>query len=141
MLARNRFIHTIALSVALLLLVSVAPAPARWPAVKPGPRLIHLQQAALESSDIFKGPPETVTMRSGFVVLQPGQSVGRHSTQGNEEAVIVLAGTGEMRITGGALLRLEPYTVAYCPPLTEHDVFNTGTEPMRYIWLVAKARP
>jgi len=138
--ARDRFIRSVVLSAAILLMVSAAPSRADGVAGKPGPRLIHLQHAALESSDIFKGPPETVTMRSGFVVLLPGQSVGRHSTRGNEEAVIVLAGAGEMRIAGGAVLRLEPYTVAYCPPLTEHDVFNTGTETMRYIWLVAKAR-
>jgi outer membrane receptor protein involved in Fe transport len=52
----------------------------------------------------------------------------------------LLSGAGEMRITGGPAFLLQPYSVAYCPPLTEHDVINTGSDTLRYIWLVAKAR-
>ena len=103
------------------------------------PRLIQLNQTAVESSDVFKGPPETVTMHSGYMVLAPSKSVGKHSTRGYEEAVIVLSGSGEMRISGGPTFALHPYAVAYCPPLTEHDVVNTGSDTLRYIWLVAKA--
>ena len=105
------------------------------------PRLIQLDQAAAESMDVFKGPPETCTMRSGFMVLAPSKSVGKHSTGNNEEALIVLAGTGELRITGGPVLKLKPYCVTYCPPTTEHDVINTGSDTLRYVWLVARAKP
>ena len=108
---------------------------------KPAPRVIHLDPAAAESTDIFTGPPMTATMRSGYMVLAPGKSVGKHSTRNNEEALVVLAGRGEMRITNGPVLALKAYDVAYSPPATEHDVFNTGTDTLRYIWLVAKARP
>lgn len=107
----------------------------------PKPHLIVLNPSAAESTDVFKGPPETVTMRSGLMVLAPSKSVGKHSTHTYEEAVIVLAGTGEMRITGGPTFKLKPYCVAYCPPRTEHDVINTGSETLRYIWLVARAQP
>lgn len=107
---------------------------------KPEPRLIQLNSNAADSMDVFKGPPETVTMRSGYMVLAPSKSVGKHSTRHNEEAVIVLAGTGEMRIVDGPTLKLKPYCVAYCPPGTEHDVVNTGSETLRYIWLVAEAK-
>ena len=79
-------------------------------------------------------------MHSGYMVLAHSKSVGKHSTRGYEEAVIVLSGSGEMRITDGPTFTLKPYTVAYCPPLTEHDVVNTGADTLRYIWLVAKAR-
>jgi mannose-6-phosphate isomerase-like protein (cupin superfamily) len=113
----------------------------KGPASMPKPRLIVLSPSAAESTDIFKGPPQTVTMRSGMMVLAPSKSVGKHSTHTFEEAVIVLAGTGEMRIAGGPTFRLKPYCVAYCPPATEHDVINTGSETLRYIWLVAKASP
>jgi quercetin dioxygenase-like cupin family protein len=107
---------------------------------RPAPRVIHLDPAAAESTDIFTGPPQTVTMRSGYMVLAPGKSVGKHSTRSNEEALIVLAGQGEMRLTGGPVIHLKAYDVAYCPPATEHDVFNTGTDTLRYIWLVARAK-
>jgi quercetin dioxygenase-like cupin family protein len=80
-------------------------------------------------------------MRSGYMILAPSKSVGKHSTKGYEEAVIVLAGKGEMRITGGPTLHLRGYSIAYCPPMTEHDVVNTGPDTLRYIWLVAKTQP
>jgi len=105
------------------------------------PRVIRLEAAAVQSTDILRGRPETVTMRSGYMVLGPGRSVGRHSTKGNEEAVIVLKGTGEMRLAGGKTLALTQWSIAYCPPMTEHDVINTGQDTLRYVWLVAKAAP
>ena len=80
-------------------------------------------------------------MRSGYMVLAPSRSVGKHSTRGNEEAVIVLQGTGEMRLTGGKKIVLTSWSIAYCPPFTEHDVVNTGADTLRYIWLVAKSAP
>jgi len=89
---------------------------------------------------VLGGPPETLTMRSGSVVLLPSKSVGRHNTGDYEEAVVVLAGRGEMRLADGTVLNLKPFVVAYCPPGTEHDVKNTGDEPLRYVYVVAKGR-
>jgi mannose-6-phosphate isomerase-like protein (cupin superfamily) len=74
------------------------------------------------------------------VVLAPAKSVGKHSTKSYEEVVIVLAGTGEMRITGGKTMKLRPDVVAYCPPKTEHDVVNTGSVSLRYLYIVAKPK-
>ena len=102
-------------------------------------RLITLDQASSSSTKILHGPPETVTMRSGYMVLAPLKSVGKHSTKDNEEAIVVLAGTGEMKIIGDSVLPLRPYCVSYCPPNTEHDVVNTGSDTLRYIYIVAKA--
>jgi quercetin dioxygenase-like cupin family protein len=79
-------------------------------------------------------------MRSGLVILKPAQSVGKHTTGEYEEVVVVLAGSGEMRLADGTALPLAESTVAYCPPATEHNVVNTGTDLMRYIYVVAKAR-
>ena len=106
---------------------------------RPKPRLIQLDHSAGASSDVFTGPPGTVTMHSGYMVLAPGRSVGKHSTKGNEEAVLVFAGKGEMKINGGPTFNLAPYAIAYVPPMTEHDVVNTGSDTLRYVWLVAKA--
>ena len=47
----------------------------------PKPRVIQLNSNAIDSMDIFKGAPETVTMRSGYMVLAPSKSVGKHSTR------------------------------------------------------------
>ena len=105
---------------------------------KPTPKLITLDKAAPERVKILNGPPETVTMHSGYMVLAPSKSVGRHSTKDNEEAIVVLSGIGEMNIIGESTLHLRPYCVAYCPPNTEHNVTNTGTDTLRYVYIVAK---
>ncbi len=106
---------------------------------KPEPLSIQLDPAATEYLRVLGGPPESVTMRSGYVVLQPGNSVGTHSTETFEEMVIVLNGEGEMILRGGTALPLKPYAIAYCPPATQHDVRNTGSAPLRYLYVVARA--
>ncbi len=108
--------------------------------MKPTPKLIALDKLSSDSAQVLNGPPETVTMRSGYMVLAPLKSVGKHCTNDNEEAIVVLSGTGEMKIIGGSTLHLRPYCVAYCPTNTEHDVMNIGTDTLRYIYIVARAK-
>ncbi len=106
----------------------------------PSPKVLRIDPSTLTYAPLLTGPPETATMRSGSVVLLPGQSVGEHSTGDHEEAIIVLSGTGEMRFADGSAPKLDGHSVAYCPPATVHDVINTGTAPLRYVYVVAKAR-
>lgn len=118
----------------------VSVAKARDPAAAPAVKTMRLDASGKDYLPLLQGPPETVTMHSGLVVLAPGKSVGRHSTKGYEEIVIVLEGRGEMRFfTGRAAVLLESGMAAYCPPQTEHDVFNTGTGTLRYVYVVADA--
>ena len=51
----------------------------------PTPRVIPLQSSGKDVTPVLSGPPESVTMKSGLVVLPPGKSVGKHSTEQNEE--------------------------------------------------------
>jgi mannose-6-phosphate isomerase-like protein (cupin superfamily) len=106
---------------------------------KPKPKKVELDRTATEYLRILGGPPESVTMRSGYVVLLPEKSVGPHNTESYEELVVVLDGEGDMLFGDGSILQLEPYNVAYCPPGTEHDVRNTGSKPLRYLYIVARA--
>ena len=105
---------------------------------RPVPRVVQLDSAARSYTEVLGGPPASVTMESGQVVLAPGDSVRRHNTGRYEEVVIVLAGTGAMRIRGRPALTLRPGAVAYCPPQTEHDVVNTGAVPLRYLYVAAR---
>jgi len=109
------------------------------PGTSPAPKLVPLDAGGKDYLRVLAGPPETVTMTSGLVVLAPGKSVGKHSTETKEEIVIVLEGRGEMRITGSGVLSLSGGTAAYCPPRTEHDVVNTGAGPLRYVYVTATA--
>jgi quercetin dioxygenase-like cupin family protein len=102
------------------------------------PRTIHLDAQGADYLPLLEGPPGTVSMRSGLVVLAPGKSVGLHSTEGFEELVIVLEGQGEMRVTGLEPMVMDAGTAVYCPPETEHNVVNTGIEPLRYVFVVAQ---
>ena len=106
----------------------------------PSPRVITLDQGPTNYMRILGGPPETSTMRSGLVQLAPGASVGAHNTEKYEEMLIVLNGSGEMIITGGSRLPIGKGKVAYCPPHTGHDVLNTGSDTLRYIYVVAEAK-
>lgn len=126
------------LALQLLLVLPGALAAQGLPG-RPVPHVVQLDAAASEYARVLGGPPETVTMRSGQVILAPGAAVGEHSTEGYEEVVIVLAGSGEVRVAGGATLSLVPGSVAYCPPQTTHDVVNTGAVPLRYLYVVARA--
>ena len=105
----------------------------------PQARLVTLDPKADQYVRVLGGPPATVTMRSGYVVLAPGKSVGEHSTESYEEAVIVLEGDGEMVIAGGPTLCLTAWSVAYCPPGTKHNVTNTGKSTLRYLYVVCAA--
>jgi mannose-6-phosphate isomerase-like protein (cupin superfamily) len=127
--------------VALILLIALSHySYAQKNLMKPIPKLITLDNLSPDSAQILNGSPETVSMRSGYMILAPSKSVGRHSTKDNEEAIVVLAGTAEMRIIGGSTLQLHPYCVAYCPPNTEHDVTNTGIDTLRYVYIIARAK-
>ncbi len=106
----------------------------------PVPKVVALPPNGTGYVPILGGPPESVTMESGYVVLLPSASGEKHSSKQYEEVLVVLAGVGEMRITGGAVLGLKPYSAVYCPPQTEHLVANTGKEPLRYVYVAARAR-
>jgi quercetin dioxygenase-like cupin family protein len=103
-------------------------------------KVIPLQSSGTDVTPVLTGPPESVTMKSGLVVLAPGKSVGKHSTEQNEELLIVFEGQGEMSFQDGSRLPVRANSALYCPPRTEHNVTNTGTGPLRYVYVVAKAK-
>lgn len=82
---------------------------------------------------------DTVGMRSGLMILQPGKDCGWHSTDNYEEMIICLAGAGEVASQDGPRRALAAGQYAYNLPQSRHNVFNTGIEVMRYIYVVAPA--
>lgn len=109
-----------------------------------GQRLPRAKVVALDSSvkefTVLNGPPESVGMKSGYIVLSPGKSVGKHSTEHHEELLVVLEGAGEMLFKDGSKLPVKANTAIYCPPETEHDVKNSGSQVLRYVYVVAEVR-
>jgi mannose-6-phosphate isomerase-like protein (cupin superfamily) len=122
-----------------LILIGIVSASTNAQQPAPHAKVMILKQPGTGVLPLLAGPPETVTMKSGYVVLEPGRSVGRHSTEHHEEMLVVLEGQGEMVFHDGSKLRIRGGTALYCPPQTEHDVVNTGNEDLRYVYVVADA--
>lgn len=89
---------------------------------------------------LLRGAPQTTGMRSGFVRLKPGETVGWHTTNQNEEALVILRGQGEALLEGQPKLAIAAPGFAYIPPATRHNVANTGKEPLEYVYVVAPAK-
>lgn len=106
---------------------------------KKTPLIINLPD---EYSDHFEilDKSQAVAMQSGLVTLQPGQDVGSHNTENYEELIVVLEGDGEVETDGFGRRKISKQQVAYNPPHTQHNVYNTGSKPLRYIYIVAKAQ-
>ena len=101
------------------------------------PGSIKLDMYAPGFQRILGGPPSSIRMKSGMVALEPGEAVGIHNTDNKEELIIVMEGEGEMDFTGYSPVRLSLGNNAYCPPCTEHNIVNTGTGILRYIYIVS----
>jgi mannose-6-phosphate isomerase-like protein (cupin superfamily) len=108
--------------------------------MKPTPHLIKLNMKSTNYQRVLSGSPETSTMRSGLVTLAPGKAVGKHNTEKFEELVVILEGNGVMLLSDGDTLHFSKGDAAYCPYHTEHDVLNTGSDTLRYIYIVAEAK-
>ena len=87
--------------------------------------------------ELLQGAPQTGGMRGGSVRLKPGESVGWHSTSQNEEALVILHGIGVAKVEGQADVPLKENMMAYIPPSTRHNVTNTGSVALEYVWVVA----
>ena len=90
-----------------------------------------------EYQRLLAGRPQTFGMRSGRVYIEPGQSCGQHSTKHHEELLVFLSGRGLLRIGEQDSFQVGEGKISYIPPYTIHDVQNTGTEPLIYIYCVA----
>jgi mannose-6-phosphate isomerase-like protein (cupin superfamily) len=79
-------------------------------------------------------------MRSGYVRLLTGTTVGWHTTGTNEESLVILQGQGDALIEGQANRSFTAPAVVYIPPATRHNIKNTGRLPLQYVYVVAPAR-
>ena len=94
-----------------------------------------------EYQRLLAGEPQTRGIRSGRVFLDRGKACGRHSTKEHEELLVFLSGKGELLIgEEGDSFQVGQGRVCYIPPNTDHDVKNTGAEPLIYIYCVAPVR-
>ncbi len=81
-------------------------------------------------------PPKSRALKSGRVLLEPGESVGEHITEKREEIIIVLKGTASISAKGKTIQAREG-EVFFVPEATLHNVFNNSENPLEYIYVVS----
>ncbi len=81
---------------------------------------------------------DSFLLKSGYVILGPGKSVGEHSTEEKEEAVIVFKGTAQVFLLGKPWQRVKANSLVYIPPHTIHDIKNSGKGMLKYVFLTTK---
>jgi mannose-6-phosphate isomerase-like protein (cupin superfamily) len=117
----------------------LATAPISSQTAKLQPLNVPLK-GAQQDRPLLNGVPQTAGMRSGFVRLKPGATVGWHTTGKNEEALVILHGQGEALIDGQEMQLFVAPAFVYIPPATRHNVLNSGKEPLEYVYVVAPAK-
>ena len=133
----KRIVQPAILILPVVLLLAVVPLSSQMSGPQPFARSLECPSG---DCSLLHGAPQTTGMRSGFVRLKPGATVGWHTTGQNEEALIILHGQGEALIDGQAKRAFVAPAFAYIPPTTRHNVQNTGTEALEYVYVVAPVR-
>ena len=85
---------------------------------------------------IVSGPPETMGLLSGYVVLKRGTDMPEHTTGAKEELLVVLSGQGEV-LLGGLHVEIGASEAMYIPPHTPHAVHASGSDDLRYVYVVS----
>lgn len=95
----------------------------------------------VQSSEFYRrllSVEQTAGIKCGLVTLDPGSSVGEHTTDAREEVIIFLEGT-RMRVEYGeqGSVIVSQQELVYMPPFTRHNVHNEGSEACRYLYVTA----
>jgi oxalate decarboxylase/phosphoglucose isomerase-like protein (cupin superfamily) len=133
----RRVLPTAITAAPIALFLSVVPLSSQMS--RPQPLTLPLE-CPKGDCPLLQGAPQTTGMRSGFVRLKPGETVGWHTTGQNEEALVIIRGQGEALIEGQQKVTFAAPMLAYIPPASRHNVANTGKEPLEYVYVVAPAK-
>jgi mannose-6-phosphate isomerase-like protein (cupin superfamily) len=87
--------------------------------------------------------PQTLGLKAGKVQLMAGDDCGMHSTEDREEILVFLRGRGLALIGENEEKTFEvgEGKVLYIPPRTRHNIKNTGSGRLIYIFVVTPANP
>jgi mannose-6-phosphate isomerase-like protein (cupin superfamily) len=79
-------------------------------------------------------------IKSGHVILKPGENIGGHTTGEREEMIIILKGNGELTVDEDTILKIDKDSILYIEPETRHDIKNTGSTILEYIFVTSLAK-
>ena len=75
-------------------------------------------------------------LKSGYVILAPGEEIGEHITEKREELIIFLTGSARVVCEQEETVIAAPAAV-YIEPERKHNVINVGKEELKYVYAVA----
>jgi mannose-6-phosphate isomerase-like protein (cupin superfamily) len=133
----KRTVLVTSVQIGLFLVVAVSPLSSQT--AKPQALTLALQCVGGDCP-LLNGAPQTAGMRSGYVRLKPGETVGWHTTGKNEESLVILTGKGEALLEGQPARPFSAPALVYIPPAMKHNVANTGDEILEYVYVVAPAQ-
>lgn len=76
-------------------------------------------------------------LRSGLVTLKPRESIGEHKTEMKEEVIVILKGSALIHYGKNRKIKAPQNTFVYIPPETVHNVTNSGSSKLRYLYVTA----
>lgn len=80
-------------------------------------------------------PPESKVLKSGRVVLFPGEEVGEHITENKEEVLVIIRGTATLR-EDDKETKLNAGETHYIAENVAHNVLNNSDEELEYVYVV-----
>ena len=70
-----------------------------------------------------------------LMVIEPGNSIGEHAHEGDNEIFYFLSGKGEYN-DNGTIVEVGPGDTTICSDGERHSLKNTGDEPLKFIALI-----
>ena len=77
-------------------------------------------------------------LRAGLMTLKPKESIGEHKTEHKEEVIVILNGSATVYFGKNEKLMAPQNTFVYIPPETLHNVKNSGSKILRYLYVTAQ---
>ncbi|MDR2136739.1 MAG: cupin domain-containing protein [Synergistaceae bacterium] len=86
-------------------------------------------------------PMENPVREIGWLTLKPGDSIGFHKHEVNEDVYIIVSGTGLFKDNDGKEYEVEPGDVTIARKGQSHGLANTGKEDLLVISVIAGETP
>jgi quercetin dioxygenase-like cupin family protein len=89
----------------------------------------------LEKPGTLVSRSDSSQIHSGYVVLEPGKEVGEHTTEGEEELIVMFEGKAEI-VFNGQTEEVEAPCVVLVPAHTIHNVRNRSKALLKYVYVL-----
>ncbi|MDR1377140.1 MAG: cupin domain-containing protein [Synergistaceae bacterium] len=86
-------------------------------------------------------PMENPVREIGWLTLKPGESVGFHKHEVNEDIYVVVSGTGVFKNDDGSEHPVKPGDITIARKGQSHGLTNTGGEDLVFISVIAGETP